>query len=80
MRVNKIPEENLLPFEVIEAATQGDSEALAKVLEHFHGYILKMSMRYYRDENNQSYQSIDEELKRRIECRLITQLVQKFEI
>ena len=80
MRVSKIPEKNLLPFETIEAATHGDSEALSKVLSHFQGYITKMSMRYYRDEYGQSYQGVDDELKRRIECRLIAQIVQKFKI
>lgn len=31
----------MLPFEVIAAATQGDIDALCKVLEHYDGYIAK---------------------------------------
>ena len=72
--------DGLLPFEVIKAATQGEPEALAKVLKHFEGYIAKMATRIYYDEFGQSYYHVDPELKQRIECRLIAQIVQKFEI
>lgn len=80
MRTSKIPVDKLLPFEVIEAAADGKPDALSKVLEHFHKYILKMSMRVYYDEFGQSHQAVDEEMKRQIECRLIAQIVQKFKI
>lgn len=80
MRCSNRPEESLLPFEVIQAATQGDPEALANVLKHFEGYIAKMATRIYYDEFGQSYYRVDPELKQRIECRLIAQIVQKFDI
>lgn len=80
MRCSNRPEENLLPFEVIQAATQGESEGLAKVLKHFEGYIGKMSTRIYYDEFGQSYYHVDPELKQRIECRLVAQIIQKFKI
>lgn len=80
MRTSKIPENKLLPFEVIEEAVGGSPEALSKVLDHFRRYILKMSIRVYYDEFGQSYQAVDEEMKRQIECRLIAQIVQKFKI
>lgn len=45
----------MLPFEVIAAATQGDTDALCKVLEHYDGYIAKLSTRIARDEYGNSF-------------------------
>lgn len=80
MGQSRIPEEKLLPFEVIEAATQGDPEALAKVLAHFEGYIATMSTRIFYDEYGQSYRCVDYDLKRRIESKLVARIIQRFEI
>lgn len=80
MRCNELPENCLLPFDVIQAATRGEPEALAQVLKHFEGYIAKMATRIYYDEYGQSYHHVDPELKQRIECRLIAQVIQKFKI
>lgn len=80
MRCNGLSEESLLPFEVIQAATRGEPDALAQVLKHFEGYITKMSTRIYYDEFGQSYYHVDLDLKQRIECRLIAQIIQKFKI
>ena len=55
MRCSDFSEDRLVPFAVIKAATEGDSEALAKVLKHFEGYIAKMSTRVFYDEFGQSY-------------------------
>lgn len=38
-RKSSIPEEKLLPYETICAATRGDPEAMDEVLRHFDGYI-----------------------------------------
>lgn len=80
MRSNELPESRLLPFDTIEAATRGESEALAQVLKHFEGYIAKMSTRIYHDEFGQSSLGVDEELKQRIECKLMAQIILKFKI
>lgn len=80
MRCNELPEDWLLPFDVIEAATKGDSEALAKVLKHFEGYIAKMSTRTVYDEFGQALPRVDEDLKQRIECKLMAQIIMKFKI
>lgn len=37
----------MLPFEVIAAATQGDTDALCKVLEHYDGYIANAAVKEY---------------------------------
>lgn len=61
----------ILPFEVIAAATQGDTDALCKVLEHYDGYIAKLSMRIVRDEYGNSFLYVDEEMRNRLKVRLI---------
>ena len=45
MRKSKIPEDRLLPYETICAATKADPEALNTVLRHFDGYILRLWQR-----------------------------------
>lgn len=61
----------MLPFEVIAAATQGDTLALCKVLEHYDGYIAKLSTRIVRDEYGNSFPYVDEEIRNRLKVRLI---------
>ena len=38
-------EENLLPFHIIKAASEGDVSAINTVLKHYEGYIIKLSTR-----------------------------------
>lgn len=61
----------MLPFEVIAAATQRDIDALCKVLEHYDGYIAKLSTRLVRDEYGKSYPMVDEDMRNRLKIRLI---------
>ena len=61
----------MLPLEVIAAATQGDTDALCKVLEHYDGYIAKLSTRIARDEYGNSFLFVDEEMRNRLKVRLI---------
>ena len=35
--------ENLLPFHIIKAASEGDVSAINAVLKHYEGYIIKLS-------------------------------------
>ena len=71
MHYSKQPEKSLVPFDVIQSATQGDPEALAAVLKHFEKDIAQMSTRIFYDEFGQSHRCIDYDLKQRIECRLM---------
>ena len=80
MRCSEFSEDRLVSFEEIKAATEGDSEALAKVLKHFEGYIAKMFTRVFYDEFGQSYLRVDEDLKQTIECKLMAQIILKFKI
>lgn len=78
MGKSKIPEDKLLPFSVIEAATRADPDAMKQVLAHFEGYIAVMSVRSFYDEFRQSYLGVDYELKHRIENKLADRIVRKF--
>lgn len=65
----------LLPLPVIEAAISGDVEAINTVLKHYEGYIARLSMRELYDEFGNPHLCVDEELRRRLETKLITKLL-----
>ena len=61
----------LLPYPVIKAAASGDAEAMSAVLKHYERYIGKLSLRQLYDESGYSHLCVDEELRRRLETKLI---------
>lgn len=65
----------LLPLSVIKAAISGDVEAINTVLKHYAGYIARLSMRELYDEYGNPHLCVDEELRRRLETKLITKLL-----
>lgn len=65
----------LLPFSVIQKAVGGDVEALNTVLDHYEGYIARLSLRTLYDEYGNPHLCIDEELRRRLETQLITKVL-----
>lgn len=72
---SKRTEENLLPFHIIKAASEGDVIAINTVLEHYKSYILSLSTRKMYDERGQIHFCIDETLRRRLETKLITKIL-----
>lgn len=70
---------NLLPFHIIKAASEGDIEAIHAVLRHYEGYIASLSTRRLYDEYGQLHYCVDETLRRRLETKLITRILD-FEI
>lgn len=70
---------NLLPFPVIVSAAGGDANAINYVLKYYAGYIAVLSMRTLYDENGNPHLCIDDELRRRLETKLITNIT-KFRI
>lgn len=65
----------LLPFSVIQKAAGGDVEAINAVLKHYEGYIAKLSLRELHDEYGNAHLCVDEELRRRLETKLITKIL-----
>ena len=66
----------LLPFSVIEAASNGDVDAINKVLNHYEGYIIMLSTRRMYDEQGIPHFFVDNELRRTLETKLIVKILQ----
>ncbi len=66
---------SLLPYSTIEAAASGNVDAINAVLAHFSRYICALSTRTLYDENGAPYLCVDEEMKRRLETKLITKIL-----
>lgn len=69
----------LIPYAVIVAAKNGDSEAMSQILRHYEPYIIRCSKRTLYDEYGNQYQVVDEEIKNRIQSKLMYQIVYDFD-
>ena len=65
----------LLPYETIVKAHEGDPEAVNRVLDHYSGYIAALSMRRGCNQNGNPCFAVDEEIRRRIETKLIVAIL-----
>lgn len=68
---NDYPENALVPYPVILAASKGDPDAMKIVLQHFSGYIASLSMRKLYDERGNVYFGVDEEIRERLQAKLM---------
>ena len=64
----------LVPYEVILAATKGDTEAILSVLKHYEAYINALSRRRKVLANGTVVWMPDEDIKRELEIELITKI------
>lgn len=65
----------LLPLSVIDAARDGDSQAVDQILRYYEGYINKLCTRTLCDPDGQPHVRVDEYMKRRLEIKLIHSIV-----
>ena len=65
------PEVALVPYPIILAATKGDPEAMKLVVQHFSGYIASLSMRKLYDERDNAYYGVDEDIRERLQAKLM---------
>ena len=65
----------LLPYSTIEAAASGNVDAINTVLAHFSRYICALATRTLYDENGVPHLCVDEEMRRRLETKLITKIL-----
>ncbi|VYT25220.1 RNA polymerase sigma factor [Anaerostipes caccae] len=71
-KLRKYLEENaLVPYPVIVAATKGDPDAMKIVLQHFSGYIARLSMRKLYDERGNVYFGVDHDIRERLQAKLM---------
>lgn len=69
---NSNPDERgLLPYPVILAATKGDPGAMSIVVQHYASYIAYLSTRKVRDEYGNTYYGIDEDMRERLQSKLM---------
>ena len=62
----------LLPYPVITAAVQGDPDAVNRVIGHYSGYIAALSTRTTTyDPQGCPHSQVDDDLRRRLETKLI---------
>lgn len=72
---NQVKKADLLPFHIIKAASEGDVEAINTVVDHYEGYIIRLSIQKMYDEYGQVHYCIDETLRRHLETKLITKVL-----
>ena len=65
------PETALVPYPVIVAASKGDPDAMKIVLQHFSGYIASLSRRKLYDERGNVYYGVDEDIRERLQTKLM---------
>lgn len=66
---------DLLPFPIIAAAIDGNVDAINAVVKHYAGYITALSTRQLYDENGTPVLFVDEEMRHRLETKLITRIL-----
>ena len=65
----------LLPYPVIAAAVRGEPDAVNTVIRHYSGYIAALSTRTSCDAYGCLHSYVDEELRRRLETKLMTAIL-----
>ena len=69
-----------IPVPVILAAVSGDTDAIAAVLAHYQNYIRALATRPLQDEYGNEYLCVDEEMRLRLETKLICGIVTGFHV
>ena len=62
---------NVLPFHMISSAVQGKPDAVNAVIHHYSGYIAALATRTSYDAQGNPHLHVDEELRRRLETKLM---------
>ena len=69
-----------IPVPVILAAVNGDEDALAAVVAHYQKYIRALATRPLKDEYGNTYLYVDEDMRLRLETKLIHSIVTGFKV
>ena len=69
-----------VPANVILAAVNGDEDALTAVVGHYQKYIRALSTRPVKDEYGNEYLYVDEDMRLRLETKLIHSIVTSFKM
>ena len=69
-----------IPVPVILAAVSGDESALANLVAHYQKYIRALATRPEKDEYGNEYLYVDEDMRLRLETKLIHSIVTSFKV
>lgn len=61
---------------IIEAAVGGDVDAINQTVHHYQGYINALATQRLFDESGQIHLCVNEQLKKHLETKLITAILQ----
>ena len=67
--------ETLLSFPVIVAASSGDVNAINEVMKHYENYIITLSTRTLYDEFGNPRICVDEEIRCRLQAKLLASIM-----
>ena len=73
-------QDNKLSYSVIVSASQGNPDALLKVIEHYSDYIDYYALRFERNKKGERIAFPDEDIKQRVREKLIKEITQKYDI
>ena len=68
-----------ITFSIIREAAMGDVIAINRIIEHYSRYIAKLSTKRVFDGDGNTYEMLDEDMKRQLETKLITEIL-KFKL
>lgn len=71
---------NDIPVSIIYGAKKGEYEAITYILSHYSGYINKLSTRTVYNQNGEYSSYIDEDMRTRLEAKLICSIINDFKI
>ena len=66
---------SLIPYPVIAAAVEGDPEAVSRVVRHYSGYIAALPTRTSYGPDGYPRPQVDEDLRGRLEAKLILSIL-----
>ena len=69
-----------IPMTVILSAMDGDAIAIATVILHYQGYIRVLAMRPMKDAFGNEHLCVDEDMRLRLEAKLICAIITGFKI
>ncbi len=75
MKNYKLRDIKLLPFPIIRSAAAGNIDAINAVLKHYERYITVLSTKRFYNENGDPHLIVDDELRRRLETKLIIKIL-----
>ena len=76
MKISNSKKKNLIPYVIVKRASEGDVDAINMVFAYYEGYIRSLSTRPYIDEFGRTRLFVDNELKIRLEAKLLDKILE----